>query len=69
MMVQIEGLRNASTASSRKKRGKTSIRSTRRITRLSTMPPWYPAAAPSSTPIAAAIPTETKPTASEIRDP
>ena len=33
MMVQIEGLRNASTARSRKKRGKTSMRSTRRMMR------------------------------------
>ena len=39
MMVQIEGRRNPSTASNRKKRGKTSIRSTSRITIASVIPP------------------------------
>jgi hypothetical protein len=39
MIVQIDGRRKASTARSKKKRGKTSIRSTSRMTALSTAPP------------------------------
>jgi len=45
------------------------MRSTRRITIASIVPPWYPAAAPSAIPIIVAIPTDTKPTASETREP
>ena len=40
MIVQMDGRRNASTARSRKKRGKTSMRSTSRMSVASTTPPW-----------------------------
>ncbi len=69
MIVQMEGRRKASTARSRKKRGNTSMRSTRRMMIPSTTPPWKPAAAPRSTPMVAAMPTDTKPTASDTRAP
>ncbi len=69
MIVQMDGRRKASTASSRNRRGNTSMRSTRRITMASIVPPWYPAAAPSARPIKVAMPTDTKPTARETRAP
>ena len=66
---QMLGPMNAITVRIRKVLGKQSMMSTKRITSESTTPPKNPAHAPSVVPMNTAMPTETNPTASEMRAP